>query len=169
MACLFISLVVSFEELEPFKLGEVQFLKQRYWGVNYTMHTFKVYSSIVLVYSQICAASTTTNISPFSSPQEETPYPLTWVSYTPSPVSHPGQHQSTSHENGVTQRVPALQPLNSQGTRPCLDMPHSFVHSRLVNIWGVSLPGCLDNAAVDSHTQVLTRTRGCWVIRYRHG
>lgn len=132
------------------------------------MHTFKVYSSIVLVYSQICAASTTTNISPFSSPREETPHPLTCVSYTPRPISHPGQHQSTSHENGVTQRVPALQPLNSRGTLPCLDTPHLPVHSRLVNFWGVSLPGCLANATVDSHTQVLTWTRGCWVIWYRH-
>lgn len=94
------------------------------------MHTFKVYSSIVLVYSQICAASTTTNISPFSSPREETPHPLTCVSYTPRPISHPGQHQSTSHENGVTQRVPALQPLNSRGTLPCLVSQQHFLPRR---------------------------------------
>lgn len=158
MACLFISLVVSFEELEAFNFGEVQFLKQRYWDVNYTIHIFKVYSSTVLVYSQVCAAFTTTDIRAFSSPQEETPHPLTSVSYTPSPVSHPGQHQSTSHENRVTQRVPALQPFNSQVTLPCVDMPHLFVYSQMVNIWGISPSGCSDDAAADSYTQVFTRT-----------
>ena len=54
----------------------------------HAVHPFKVYNSVILVYSQNCATITTVNFRTFSSPQKEVPYPLAIaLPFPPNPSS----------------------------------------------------------------------------------